>query len=110
MLEHYVVLKPHPGREQQLTEALRELAAGIGGGVTGLRHLTWGENTNASGLARGYTHGCLGRFDTARAFDAYWVHPAHQLFMSRLDEICSERFAMDYATDPAPPGESQDRT
>ncbi|MFJ6216598.1 Dabb family protein [Streptomyces sp. NPDC092296] len=98
MLEHYVVFRPHPGREDRLADAVRELAAAVAGAVPGLLELTWGENTNPSGLARGYTHGCLGRFQDARAFDAYWEHPAHQRFMARLDEVCADRFAIDYAT------------
>ena len=101
MLEHYVVFRPHPGQEPALAEALRSLAEGLGSGLDGLTDLTWGENTNPSGLQRGYTHGCLGRFVDRTAFDRYWAHPAHEAFMAALDAICEERFALDYTTETA---------
>ncbi|MEU6375765.1 Dabb family protein [Streptomyces sp. NPDC046909] len=96
MLEHYVVFKPHPGRESDLAKALGDLSAGLADGIDGLSDLSWGENTNVSGLSRGYTHGCLGRFTDKAAFDRYWNHPAHERFMAALDDICAERFALDY--------------
>lgn len=96
VLQHYVVFRPHPGRKTDLAAALAELDSGLAGGLDGLIDLSWGENTNPSGLARGYTHGCLGRFVDKAAFDRYWIHPAHETFMRLLDDICAERFALDY--------------
>ena len=101
MLEHYVVFRPRPGREGDLEQALTRLADGLGGpaaGVTGLSELTWGRNTNRSGLARGFTHGCLSRFSQPEAFQAYWDHAAHQELLHSLDDICEDRFALDYTT------------
>ncbi|AXI76807.1 Dabb family protein [Peterkaempfera bronchialis] len=102
MLEHYVVFRPLPGREPELAAALAELGAGLAGGVAGMSDLTWGANTNRSGLDRGFTHGCLGRFEDRAAFDRYWHHPAHERFMRALDAICEDRFALDYLSASAP--------
>lgn len=98
MLEHYVVFKTRPGQEDQFDAACAELAAELGEGIEGLQAFSWGRNTNQSGLARGFTHGCLGRFSDKDAFRRYWDHPAHVAFMSALDKLCEDRFALDYET------------
>ena len=98
MLEHYVVFKPLQGHEADLDAALAALEKDLTVGADGLLALTWGKNTNKSGLERGYTHGCLGRFADPDAFNVYWNHPAHVTFMGSLDVICAERFALDYTT------------
>lgn len=98
MIEHYVVFKPIAGREAQLDTACTALAAGLADGLEGMQALSWGRNTNRSGLDRGFTHGCLGRFTDAAAFQRYWDHPAHVAFMAALDEVCEDRFAIDYPT------------
>jgi hypothetical protein len=96
MLDHYVVFRPHPGREKDLTAALTEFATAIGG-LGCLHELTAGENINASGLQRGYTHGCFARLTSEQALKTdYWHHPAHQRLLSQLDELCEDRFALDY--------------
>lgn len=101
MLEHYVVFKPKAGQEDRLDEACAALTDGLASGLPGMRSLSWGRNTNKSGLDRGYTHGCLGRFNDEEAFGRYWNHPAHAAFMAALDDICEDRFAIDYQTDVA---------
>ncbi|WP_445183269.1 Dabb family protein [Pseudonocardia sp. Cha107L01] len=96
MLDHYVVFQPHRGREEELSAALRDFAAGITG-LTCVQDFTWGENTNASGLKHGYTHGCFARLTGEAALRGdYWNHPAHQKLLGRLDELCIDRFALDY--------------
>ncbi|MFC4945437.1 Dabb family protein [Pseudonocardia sp. GCM10023141] len=94
MLEHYVVFQPRPGREADLAEELRAFGEGIAG-LPELIELTWGENTNPSGLKLGYTHACLARL-TDGGLDGYWVHPAHARLLGVLDELCESRFALDY--------------
>lgn len=96
-MEHYVIFKPRPGQEAALLEALERFGAGVSGALPCLLELTWGVNTNPSGLARGYTHGCFARLTTeASLTDEYWIHPAHQRLLGELDELCEDRFALDY--------------
>ncbi|MDX6431011.1 MAG: hypothetical protein QOE54_3377 [Streptosporangiaceae bacterium] len=97
MLEHYVVFKPHAGHAEDLTNALAEFAAGLDRTLPCLLELTWGPNTNPSGLAHGYTHGCLAQLTTESLLkEEYWVHPAHERLLTLLDELCDDRFALDY--------------
>lgn len=96
MLQHYVVFQSAPGKEAELDAACAELGARLADSLEGLEALSSGRNTNASGLDRGFTHGCLARFADDEAFQRYWDHPAHRAFMSALDGLCSDRFAIDY--------------
>jgi hypothetical protein len=96
MLDHYVVFQPHPGREKDLTAALREFSEGIKS-LDCLQDLSYGENINQSGLKHGYTHGLFGRLTSEQALKTdYWHHPAHQRLLGLLDELCADRFALDY--------------
>ena len=98
MLEHYVVFKPRAGRAEDLTNALD-------GTLPCLLELTWGPNANPSGLAHGYTHGCLARLTTESSLkEEYWGHPAHQRLLTLLDELCDDRFALDYVAATAAHG------
>src|SRR5258708_29664718 len=97
MWEHYVVSKPRAGRAEDLTNALAEFAAGLDGTLPCLLELTWGPNTNPSGLAHGYTHGRLARLTTESSLkEEDWVPPAHQPLLTLLDQLCHDRFAPDY--------------
>ena len=100
MLDHYVVFRPHPGREKDLTAALAEFTAAIDG-LDCLHEITCGENVNPSGLKHGYTHGCFARLTSEQALKTdYWDHPAHQRLLGQLDELCEDRFALDYDVTP----------
>jgi hypothetical protein len=100
VLEHYVVFKPHPERAGELEDALTAFASGMAGSLPCLLELNWGANINASGLRHGYTHGCFARLTTHQALtEEYWIHPAHQRLLAQLDDLCEDRFALDYVTD-----------
>lgn len=97
MFEHYVIFKPKPGAGAELTQALEEFGAGVRETLSCLTELTFGENVNPSGLDRGYTHACLARLTSQASFkDEYWNHPAHVRLLAALDELCEDRFALDY--------------
>ena len=98
MLDHYVVFRPLEGNGPALSAALRTFAADIAG-LDCVRDLTWGENTNPSGLKHGYTHGCFVRLTSEAALRGeYWNHPAHQRLLGELDRLCDDRFAVDYTS------------
>ena len=100
MFEHYVVFKPKPGRGEQLTSALAEFGNAVRDDLPGLIELIHGENINQSGLDRGYTHGCFARLTSQDAFkNEYWHHPAHLTLVRALDELCEDRFAIDFVVD-----------
>jgi hypothetical protein len=96
MLDHYVVFRPAEGTGAAVADALRRFASVITE-LSCVQDITWGENTNASGLRHGYTHGCFVRLTNAEALRSeYWNHPAHQKLLDDLDTLNTERFAVDY--------------
>ncbi|MCG2622968.1 Dabb family protein [Arthrobacter sp. I2-34] len=95
MLEHYVLFAAAEGRETDLETALTEFSDAIAGDCAALHEISWGRNINPSGLQRGFTHGCLARL-ADDGLSQYWDHQAHQRLLGQLDELCSERFAMDH--------------
>lgn len=98
MLEHYVVYAAVPGHEADLDETLAEFcrdAKEEGGAI--VHEISWGRNTNPSGLDRGHTHGCRSLIESGR-FTEYWELPAHKRLLDQLDALTTGRFAMDYET------------
>lgn len=101
MLDHYVVFKAKSDAVQSLDDALRTFARAIVE-LDCVVEFTWGQNINGSGLARGFTHGCLARLDSEQALKSeYWNHPAHTLLLGQLDDLCDDRFALDYVVGQA---------
>lgn len=100
MLEHYVLFAARPGREADLDIALADFSDAMTYNCTTLSDISWGRNTNPSGLGRGFTHGCLARIQDD-GLVTYWNHPAHLRLLEQLDELCTERFAMDYPSGQA---------
>jgi hypothetical protein len=82
MLDHYVVFQPHRGREEELSTALRDFAGDITG-LTCLKDFSWGENTNASGLKHGYTHGCYARLTGEAALRGGLLEPSRPSEIAR---------------------------
>ncbi|GAA3527390.1 hypothetical protein GCM10022222_07990 [Amycolatopsis ultiminotia] len=108
MFEHYVVFTPKPGRADDLAQALSDFGAGVHGTLPDLLELTFGANVNTGGLQRGFTHACLARLTSETAFkDQYWNHPAHRRLLERLDELCEERFALDYVPEATVTGRKE---
>ncbi|MCU1629935.1 MAG: Dabb family protein [Pseudonocardia sp.] len=100
MLDHYVVFRPRAGKEDELSAALEKFGSAIAGNMPCLVEFTWGPNVNQSGLDHGFTHGCFARLTTQASLkEEYWIHPAHQALLGVLDELCEDRFALDYAVD-----------
>lgn len=97
MLEHYVLFQPKPDADSRLEQALESFSEAIRDESSILSEISWGRNTNPSGLDRGFSYGCFARIAPGR-FQNYWDHPAHQELLKQLDELCADRFAMDYET------------
>jgi hypothetical protein len=100
VLDHYVVFRARPGKEKEVAAALQDFGSAIEKDMPCLLEFTWGPNINQSGLDRGFTHGCFARLTTEASLkEEYWIHPAHQVLIGVLDDLCDERFALDYRVD-----------
>jgi hypothetical protein len=61
-----------------------------------IQTLEWGTNISPEKHDKGFTHGFLLSFKTAKARDEYLVHPAHAAFGKSLGPIIDDVFVIDY--------------
>ena len=98
MIEHYVLIKAKPGREEDVSNALRDFAHGVVEEAYVLE-LTFGRNLNSRSGDMGWTHGLLARLASMDVLqNDYWRHAAHTALLEVLDATTEERFALDYET------------
>src|SRR5690606_4372264 len=95
MIEHIVLLRARDGREAELDAALDEFVTEIIELDT-VREISAGPNFNKGGAARGWTHGMRVLLTEREALPGYWDHPSHVRLAETLDEVCRDRFAIDY--------------
>ena len=62
----------------------------------------WGENSSPEGLDRGHSHAFLLTFVSARARDAYLVHPDHTAFSNWVRPFVSSVIVLDYWVEKTP--------
>jgi hypothetical protein len=64
----------------------------------------WGENSSPEGLDHGHSHVFLLTFASARARDAYLVHPDHAAFANWVQPFVSAVTVLDYWVEIKTPG------
>jgi hypothetical protein len=64
--------------------------------VAGIDDFEWGENSSPEGLDHGHSHVFLLTFASARARDAYLVHPDHAAFADWVQPFVSLVTVLDY--------------
>ena len=70
--------------------------------VPGIDDFEWGENSSPEGLDRGHSHVFLLTFASARARDAYLVHPDHTAFSNWVQPFVSSVTVLDYWVEKTP--------
>ena len=84
-----------------IAEVIRRFAE-LKGLVPGIDDFEWGENSSPEGLDRGHSHAFLLTFASARARDAYLVHPDHTAFSSWVQPFVSSVTVLDYWVEKTP--------
>jgi hypothetical protein len=72
--------------------------------VPGIDDFEWGENSSPEGLDHGHSHVFLLTFASARARDAYLVHPDHAAFANWVQPFVSAVTVLDYWVEIKTPG------
>ena len=94
-VQHMVLLKMKPGRDERTHELFAALAA-LRATIPGILHFSGGPYASPEGLNQGYTHGFLITFADAAARDHYLTHPDHeevkQTFLPHVESV----IAFDY--------------
>jgi Stress responsive A/B Barrel Domain len=70
--------------------------------VAGIDDFEWGENSSPEGLDHGHSHVFLLTFASARARDAYLVHPDHAAFSDWVQPFVSSVTVLDYWVERTP--------
>ena len=76
--------------------------------VPGIDDFEWGENSSPEGLDHGHSHVFLLTFASARARDAYLVHPDHTAFSHWVGPFVSSVTVLDYWVESTAPAVSGD--
>ena len=87
--------------EAAATEVARRFAA-LRDEVPDIDGFEWGLNCSPEGLNHGLTHCFALTFDSARARDAYLVHPAHVAFAQWAHAFIDVVTVVDYWTAASP--------
>lgn len=61
-----------------------------------IKEFSWGTNVSPEKHDKGFTHGFVLGFKTAKDRDAYLVHPDHQAFGKLVGPILADVFVIDY--------------
>jgi hypothetical protein len=94
-VQHMVMVKFKPvgaGKVGPLFAALGQLSRTI----PGILHFSGGPYASPEGLNQGFTHGFLFTFESAKARDAYLVHPDHQKVVAEFLPILENVLAFDF--------------
>jgi stress responsive alpha/beta barrel protein len=95
MIDHVVVVKAKPGREDEVSTILTVFRDEVRE-LSGLLEITAGPNLHRRSADLGVTHGLLVRFADKAALDAYQIHPLHAALLPELTETCVERIVLDW--------------
>jgi hypothetical protein len=85
---------------------VEEAFSALPGKIPQIASYEWGTNVSPEGLNKGFTHGFLLTFQSARDRDAYLVHNDHKEFGRILGPHLADVFVIDFwtakTTDSAP--------
>ena len=98
-LRHVVAFKfkstATPEQVQEVVDAFRALPKQI----KQIKAFEWGTNVSPEKHDKGFTHGFVLTFRTAKDRDDYLVHPAHKEFGSKIGPVLEDVFVVDFWAD-----------
>jgi hypothetical protein len=95
-LRHVVVFKYKPTATPQQIQKVTDDFRALKKSIPGIASFETGTNISPENLNQGFTHCYILTFKTAKARDAYLVHPAHKKFAESLGPVLAEPFVIDF--------------
>jgi hypothetical protein len=95
-LLHVVAFKYKPSATPEQIEASVEAFRALKKKISQIQTLEWGTNVSPEKHDKGFTHGFVLSFKTAKDRDEYLVHPEHKAFGKSLGPIIDDVFVIDY--------------
>ena len=95
-LLHVVSFKFKPSATPEQIDAVVVAFRGLQKKIPQIKRFNWGTNISPEKHDKGFTHGFLLAFKTAKDRDEYLVHPDHKAFGKLLGPIIDDVFVLDY--------------
>jgi hypothetical protein len=95
VVDHIVLLKPHPNVPDAAITALWSGLGSLATTIPGIESIQVGVNTSPEGLAQGFTLGFVVRFEDAAARDGYLPHPDHVAVVPLVRAVADDVLVFD---------------
>src|SRR5262245_9899001 len=95
-LLHVVSFKFKPSAKPEQIESVVNAFRALKKKIPQIQTLEWGTNVSPEKHDKGFTHGFLLSFKSAKDRDDYLVHPEHAAFGKSLGPILDDVFVIDY--------------
>lgn len=96
MIHHIVLFKFYDGTPEDKINDLAGALEILSKKISGITHYVWGPSVSIENLEKGYTHGFIMTFESAKIRDSYVPHPLHkELVKKYVDPICDLGIAFD---------------
>jgi hypothetical protein len=98
-LLHVVSFKFKESATKEQIKQVEDAFAGLKRKIKEIKEYQWGTNVSPEKHDKGFTHGFILRFDSAKDRDAYLVHPDHKEFGKLVGPVLADVFVIDFWTE-----------
>ena len=95
-LMHVVSFKFKATAKPEQIDAVVEAFRALKKKIPQIKSFSWGTNVSPEKHDKGFTHGFVLTFKTAKDRDEYLVHPDHQAFGKLVGPVLEDVFVIDY--------------
>jgi hypothetical protein len=95
-LLHVVSFKFKESATKEQIKQVEDAFTGLKKKIKEIKEYQWGTNVSPEKHDKGFTHGFILRFDTAKDRDAYLVHPDHKEFGKLVGPVLADVFVIDF--------------
>jgi Stress responsive A/B Barrel Domain len=95
-LRHVVAFKFKDTATKEQIKEVEDAFRALKGKIPQIKALEWGTNISPEKLNKGFTHGFILTFNSAKDRDAYLVHPDHKKFGQLLHPVLADVFVIDF--------------
>jgi hypothetical protein len=98
-LLHVVSFKFKESATKEQIKQVEDAFAGLKKKIKEIKEYQWGTNVSPEKHDKGFTHGFILKFDSAKDRDAYLVHPDHKEFGKLVGPVLADVFVIDFWTE-----------
>src|SRR5689334_18579138 len=98
-LLHVVSFKFKESATKEQIKQVEDAFAGLKKKIKEIKDYQWGTNVSPEKHDKGFTHGFILKFDSAKDRDAYLVHPDHKEFGKLVGPVLADVFVIDFWTE-----------